>query len=263
MGIINSLASGALTINNATCNVVSWSIIFAVLAFVFICMSVSCKSDVSTALYNRVLQMKKGKSTFSGIVSIVVASILFVINVSMSILGAFVFTPETNYQIMWVVSNIFDGILSGLAILTVVWILYFLVLCHTVTVFSRLIYCVKLASHTPHTLAGYYAASIESWFNEPKKCKIGYAKIYHLNEELFEKALKDGELIEKKINESNTWKNADIEDQTELIRHLTRSMYYAHETRLDTFVFLGYSDYYEVLSKLEISKDDFDFTPAE
>lgn len=263
MGIINSLASNALTVNNATYNVVSWSIIFAVLAFTFICLSVSCESDVSTALYRRVSQMEKGKSPFNGIVSIVMASILFVINASMSILGAFVFTPEINYQIMQVVFNVFDGVLSGLVVLVIVWILYFFLLCHTVTVFSRLIYCVKLSFHTPHTLAGYYAASIESWFNKPNKCSISHAKIYHLNEELFEKALKDGKLVEKKIKESNTWKKADVEDQTELIRYLTRSMYYSHEARLDAFVLSDPTDYYNVLSKFEISKADFNFTPAE
>lgn len=124
--------------------------------------------------------------------------------------------------------------------------------------FSRLIYCVKLSSHTPHTLAGYYAANIESWFNKPNKC--GNIKLYHLNEELFEKALKDGELIEKMVKESNTWKESDIEGQTELIKTLTKSMYYAHETRLDAFVLSDSIYSRRVLFELEISKDDFDFT---
>ena len=180
------------------------------------------------------------------------------------VISAFVFTPEINYQIVLAISNILSGIifdsivLSVLVALVIVAILCFFVLCHAVTVFSRLIYCAKLSSHTPHTLAGYYAANIESWFNKPNK--RGNAKLYHLNEELFEKALKDGELVEKMIKESNTWKESDMEGQTELIKNLTRSMYYAHETRLDAFVLSGSTYSYKILSELEISKDDFDFT---
>ena len=64
------------------------------------------------------------------------------------------------------------------------------------------------------------------------------------------------------IKESNKWKESDIEGQTELIESLTKSMYYAHETRLDAFVLSGSTYSCEVLSKLEISKDDFDFTPT-
>lgn len=207
--------------------------------------------------------MEKGRRTFGGIISIAVTSALFVANTLMSVLGTFVFTPEINYQIVLVICNILDGILFGLIALIVVAILYFFVLCHTVTVISRLIYCAKLSSHTPHTLAGYYAASLESWFNKPNECKIACAKIYRLNEELFERALKDGKLIEKKIKESNEWKKADVEDQSELINELTRSMYYANKTKLDAFILSGSDDYDNVLSKLEISKDDFDFTPAE
>lgn len=260
MGIIDSIFSEVLTVDNATCNVVSWSIFFAITTFVFTCIAVSCKSSISVALYNRVLQMKKGKHIFGDIIFIAVTSVLFIVNTLMAVLGAFVFTPEINYQVALTVINILDGIIFGLVILTVAVILYFLVLCHTVTVISRLIYCVKLSSHTPHTLAGYYAASLESWFNKPNKCRIVCAKIYHLNEELFERALKDGKLIEKKIKESNTLKKADVEDQAELIKGLTRSMYYTNETKLDAFVLSGSDDYDNVLSKLEISKDDFDFT---
>ena len=204
--------------------------------------------------------MEKGRRTFGGIISIVVTSALFVANTLMAVLSAFVFAPEINYQIVLVICNILDGILFGLIALIVVAILYFFVLCHTVTVISRLIYCAKLSSHTPHTLAGYYAASLESWFNKPNECKITCAKIYRLNEELFERALKDGKLIEKKIKESNEWKKADVEDQSELIGCLTRSMYYADETRLDAFVLSVSDDHDNVLSKLEISKDDFDCT---
>lgn len=258
MGIVDSIFSEALTVDNATCNVVSWSIFFAIIMFVFTCIAVSCESSISTALYNRVLQMEKGRRTFGGIISIVVTSVLFIANTLMAVLSAFVFTPEINYQIILAICNILTGIIFGLVVLAIVTILYFFVLCHTITVFSRLIYCAKLSSHTPHTLAGYYAANIESWFNKPNKC--GNTKLYHLNEELFEKALKDGELIEKMIKESNTWKESDIEGQTELIKTLTRSMYYAHETRLDAFVLSGSTYSCEVLSKLEISKDNFDFT---
>lgn len=260
---IDSLISETLTIENATSNVVMWSMLFAVVTFVFVCMSVSCESSISTALYNRVLQMESGKRTFGGIIFIIVTSVLFVANVSVALLGAFVFTPEINYQIVLAIFYIFNGMILVFVVLMIAMILYFFVLCHTVTAISRLIYCAKLSSHTPHTLAGYYAASIESWFNEPKKCRISHAKTYHLNEELFEKALKDGKLIEKKIKESDTLKKADVEDQAELIRHLTRSMYYAHETRLDAFVVSGSKDYYDVVSKLGISKDDFNFTPAD
>ena len=263
MGIVNSMFSGTLTVDNATCNVVLWSIFFAVITFAFTCIAVSCESSISTALCNRVLQMEKGKRTFSGIISIVVTSALFVANALMAVLGAFVFTPEINYQIILVISNILTGVIFGLVALIIVGVLYFFVLVHAVTVISRLIYCIKLSSHTPHTLAGYYAASLESWFNKPNKCRIVCAKIYHLNEELFERALKDGKLIEKKIKESNTLKKADVEDQAELIKGLTRSMYYADETRLDAFVLSDYSDHYDVLSKLEISKADFDFAPVE
>ena len=260
MGIVDSIFSEALTVDNATCNVVSWSIFFAIIMFVFTCIAVSCKSSISTALYNRVLQMEKGRRTFGGIISIVVTSVLFIANTLMAVLSAFVFTPEINYQIILAIFNILAGIIFGLAALIVVAILYFFVLCHTITMFSRLIYCAKLSSHTPHTLAGYYAANIESWFNKPNK--RGNAKLYQLNEELFEKALKDGKLVEKMIKESNKWKESDIEGQTELIESLTKSMYYAHETRLDAFVLSGSTYSCGVLSKLEISKDDFDFTPT-
>lgn len=260
---IDSLISETLTIENATSNVVMSSMLFAVVTFVFVCMSVSYESSISTALYNRVLQMESGKRTFGDIISIIVASVLFVANVSVALLGAFVFTPEINYQIVLAIFYIFNGMILVFVVLMIAMILYFFVLCHMVTAISRLIYCAKLSSHTPHTLAGYYAASIESWFNEPKKCRISHAKTYHLNEELFEKALKDGKLIEKKIKESDTLKKADVEDQAELIRYLTRSMYYAHETRLDAFVVSGSKDYYDVVSKLGISKDDFNFTPAD
>lgn len=264
MEIVDSIFSEALTVDNATCNVVSWSILFAVITFILTCIGVSRKSSISTALYNRVLQMEKGRRTFGGIVFIVITSVLFVVNTLMAVLSAFVFTPEINYQIVLAISNILSGInfcliiSAVLVVLIVVAILCFFVLCYTVTVFSRLIYCAKLSSHTPHTLAGYYAANIESWFNKPNKC--GNAKLYHLNEELFEKALKDGELIEKMVKESNTWKESDIEGQTELIKTLTKSMYYAHETRLDAFVLSGSIYSCKVLSELEISKDDFDFT---
>lgn len=263
MGIVNSIVSETLTVDNATYNVVLWSILFAITTFVFTRIAISCESSISVALYNRVLQMEKGRHTFGGIIFIVVTSALFVANVVMAALGAFVFTPEINYQIVLVVCNILDGILFGLIVLIVVVILYFFILCHMITVISRLIYCIKLSSHTPHTLTGYYAASLESWFNEPNVCKIACAKIYHLNEELFEKALKDGKLIEKKIKESNEWKKANVEDQAELIQALTRSMYYASETRLDEFILSGSDDYDNVLSKLEISKDDFDFAPVD
>ena len=258
MGIVDSIFSEAFTVDNATCNVVSWSIFLAVITFIFTCVSVSCESSISTALYNRVLQMEKGRRTFGGIISIIATSVLFIVNTSMAVLSAFVFTPEINYQIILAIFNILIGVIFGLVALIVVAILYFFVLCRTVTVFSRLIYCAKLSSHTPHTLAGYYAANIESWFNKPNKC--GNVKLYHLNEELFEKALKDGELVEKMIKESNTWKESDMEGQTELIENLTRSMYYAHETRLDAFVLSGSIYSYKILSELEISKDDFDFT---
>ena len=261
MGIVDSIFSEALTVDNATCNVVSWSIFFAIIMFVFTCIAVSCESSISTALYNRVLQMEKGRRTFGGIISIVVTSVLFIANTLMAVLSAFVFTPEINYQIILAIFNILAGIIFGLAVLAalvVIAILCFFVLCHMVTVFSRLIYCAKLSSHTPHTLAGYYAANIESWFNKPNK--RGNAKLYHLNEELFEKALKDGKLVEKMIKESNKWKESDIEGQTELIKNLTRSMYYAHETKLDAFVLSGSTYSCDVLSKLDISKDDFDFT---
>lgn len=260
MGIVDSIFSEALTVDNATCNVVSWSIFFAIIMFIFTCIAVSCESSTSTALYNRVLQMEKGRRTFSGIISIVVTSALFIANTSMAILSAFVFTPEINYRIVLAGFNILAGIIFGLVALIVVAVLYFFVLCNMITVFSRLIYCIKLSSHTPHTLTGYYAASLESWFNKPNKC--GNVKIYHFNEELFEKTLKDGKLVEKMIKESNTWKESDIEGQTELIKNLTRSMYYAHETRLDAFVLSGSTYSCEILSKLEISKDDFDFTPT-
>lgn len=260
MGIVDSIVSETLTVEDATCNVVSWSIFFAIITFVFTCIAVSCESSISTALYNRVLQMEKGRRTFGGIISIAVTSVLFIANTLMAVLSAFVFTPEINYRIVLTGFNILAGIIFGLVALIVVTILYFFVLCHTITVFSRLIYCAKLSSHTPHTLAGYYAANIESLFNEPNK--RGNAKLYHLNEELFEKALKDGKLVEKMIKESNKWKESDIEGQTELIENLTKSMYYAHETRLDAFVLSGSTYSCEVLSKLEISKDDFDFTPA-
>lgn len=266
MGIVDSIFSEASTVDNATCNVVSWSILFAVITFIFICISVSCESSISTALYNRVLQMEKGRRTFGGIIFIAVTSVLFVVNTLMAVLSAFVFTPEINYQIVLAISNILSGIffvltvLAVLVALVIVAILCFFVLCRVVTVFSRLIYCAKLSSHTPHTLAGYYAANIESWFNKPNK--RGNAKLYHLNEELFEKALKDGKLVEKMIKESNKWKESDIEGQTELIESLTKLMYYAHETRLDAFVLSGSTYSCEVLSKLEISKDDFDFTPT-
>lgn len=263
MEIVNSMFSETLTVDNATCNVVSWSIFFAVITFAFTCIAVSCESRISTALCNRVLQMEKGKRTFGGIIFIVVTSALFVANVLMAVLGTFVFTPEINYQIVLVIFNILTGVIFGLAALIIVGVLYFFVLGHVITVISRLIYCVKLSSHTPHTLAGYYAASLESWFNKPNECRIVCAKIYHLNEELFERALKDGKQIEKKIKESDTWKKVDVEDQSELIKELTRSMYYADETRLDAFVLSGSTDYCYVLSKLEISKDDFDFTLAE
>ena len=264
MGIVDLTVSEALTVDNATCNVVSWSILFAVITFILTCIGVSCKSNISDALYNRVLQKEKGRRTFGDIVSIVITSVLFVVNTLMAVLSAFVFTPEINYQIVLTISNILSGIIFGsivlsvLVALVVVAILCFFVLCHTTTVFSRLIYCVKLSSHTPHTLAGYYAANIESWFNKPNKC--GNVKLYHLNEELFEKALKDGELIEKMVKESNTWKESDIEGQTELIKTLTKSMYSAHETRLDAFVLSGSIYSRKVLSELEINKDDFDFT---
>lgn len=267
MEIVDSIFSEALTVDNATCNVVSWSIFFAVTTFILICIGVSCESSISTALHNRVLQMEKGRCTFGGIIFIAVTSVLFIVNTSMALLSAFVFTSEINYQIVLAVSNILSGInfvlivLAVLVVLVVVAILCFFVLCHTVTVLSRLIYCAKLSSHTPHTLAGYYAANIESWFNKPNKC--GNAKLYHLNEELFEKALKDGELIEKMVKESNTWKESDIEGQTELIKTLTKSMYYAHETRLDAFVLSGSIYSRKILTKLEINKDDFDFTQAE
>ena len=258
MRIVDSIFSEALTVDNATYNVVLWSIFFAIIMFIFTCIAVSCESSISTALHNRVLQMEKGRRIFGGIIFIVVTSVLFIVNTSMAVLSAFVFTPEINYQIVLAICNILTGIIFGLVVLAIVTILYFFVLCRTITVFSRLIYCAKLSSHTPHTLAGYYAANIESWFNKPNKC--GNTKLYHLNEELFEKALKDGELIEKMIKESNTWKESDIEGQTKLIKTLTRSMYYAHETRLDAFVLSGSTYSCEVLSKLEISKDNFDFT---
>lgn len=263
MGIVNLIVDEALTVDNATCNVVSLSILFAVTTFIFTCIGMSCESSISNALYNRVLQMEKGRRTFGGVIFIVVTSALFVANTTMAVLSAFVFTPEINYQIVLAIVNILDGIIFGLVILTVAAILYFFVLGHAVTVISRLIYCAKLSSHTPHTLAGYYAASLESWFNKPNKCKIICAKIYHLNEELFERALKDGKLIEKKIKESNEWKKADVENQAELIQGLTKSMYYASETKLDAFILSDSDDYSNVLSKLEISKDNFDFTPAE
>ena len=201
MGIVDSIFSEALTVDNATCNVVSWSIFFAIIMFVFTCIAVSCESSISTALYNRVLQTEKGLRTFGGIISIVVTSVLFIANTLMAVLSAFVFTPEINYQIILAIFNILAGIIFGLVALIVVAILYFFVLCHTITMFSRLIYCAKLSSHTPHTLAGYYAANIESWFNKPNK--RGNAKLYHLNEELFEKALKDGKLVENQINGKN------------------------------------------------------------
>ena len=59
MGIVDSIFSEALTVDNATCNVVSWSIFFAIIMFVLTCIAVSCESSISTALYNRVLQMEK------------------------------------------------------------------------------------------------------------------------------------------------------------------------------------------------------------
>lgn len=267
MGIVDLIVSEVLTVDNTTCNIVSWSTFFAVTTFILTCIGIFYESSISTALYNRVLQMEKGRRTFGGIIFIIVTSVLFVVNTLMAVLSAFVFTPEINHQIMLAISNILSGIIFGsivlavLVVLVIVAILCFFVLCRVVTVFSRLIYCAKLSSHTPHTLAGYYAANIESWFNKPNKCKN--VKLYRLNEELFEKALKDGKLIEKMIKESDTWKESDIEGQTELIKNLTKSMYYAHETKLDAFVLSGSIYSRKVLSELEINKDDFDFTPAE
>lgn len=151
--------------------------------------------------------MEKGRHTFGGIVFVAVTSVLFVVNTLMAVLSAFVFTPEINYQIVLAVSNILSGIIFGsivlavLVALVVVAILCFFVLCHIVTVFSRLIYCAKLSSHTPHTLAGYYAYRMMQVYPTTITTKHFDFDIYRFNKEQFNKRLADGTKIADNMNE--------------------------------------------------------------